>query len=1093
MMRKFLPFKQIFGFVAFFMLMLLGKGTFAQVTTSSIVGRVNDPKGEVVPGATVQAIHEPTGTNYGTVTKNNGEYTLPNLRVGGPYTLTVSAVGFATKKFENISVALGTPLSVNIIMEESSSTLNEVTVTAGKGDVISSVRNGSSTFIPLRQMQSLPTINRSVQDFTRLTPQANTAGSGVSFGGQNNRFNQFTIDGANATDAFGLTSSGTNGGQANLNPISIETIQEMQVVLSPYDVTYGGFTGGGINAVTKSGANDFHGSVYGQYQNEKFVGKSQSYNETITRNPYPEFKNQTFGASLSGPIVKNKLFFYLNGERFVKSTPLAFDPTVAGSGSRANKDSLEVLRQFMINNYNYDPGSYGAINNENKSTSLFGRLDWNINSKHTLTLRHNYINGSNDILSRTATSVPFSNTGYKFFSKSNSTVLELNSNFSPNASNVLRLTYNTVRDRRASNFFPGLTINSYDLSQRATITYNLGSENSSQANSLDQDVFTITDNFTLYKGKHTITFGTNNEFFSSKNVFLQGFYGNYTYGVSGTTDPSSISKFMKNTGLTSYNVGFSTNPDRSDRASANLRAAQLSVYAQDIWSMTDRFKLTYGLRIDMPLFFNDPTENPAVEAAFPGYKTSQMPKANPLFSPRVGFNWDVKGDASTQVRGGAGLFTGRLPFVWISNQFSNTGVTQINYSVSNTNAANIATLAGIKYNFNPNDPHAGAYIPASVTAAPPVINVIDRNFKFPQVFRANLAVDQKLGFWGLIGTLEGIYTKTLNNANYENLNLSENGEGSVTLGSTTRPLWTKRVTTAFTDVIKLKNTNQGYSYSLTAQVQKPYDRGWSGSIAYTYGRTKSLTDLTSSVAYSNWRFAYATNGLNRLDLANSNFDMGSRIIGSLSKEFKYAKNFATTITLIYTGQSGLRASYLYNRTITGDDITGSTNNTLVYVPASAAEANFADLRGGATAAEQWTNFQKFASENKFLGDNMGKNAARNGDRLPFEHHFDVRIAQDFIYGKHKLQVFFDVLNVGNMLQSKWGRAYSLSNQSSTLFTVLTSGSQTQNGTAFTPTAAKPALQFNVNNMNNIEGTYRPYIVSDFSSRWNAQIGARYSF
>ncbi len=1093
MMRKFLPLTRALGVMVTLLLLLAGKTTYAQVTTSSIVGRITDNNGEALPGATVKATHEPTGTVYGTVTRENGQYTLPNLRVGGPYSLEVTFVGYTPKKLTDLAVALGTPLSANITLEGGSANLQEVTVTADKGSVISSVRNGASTYISLRQMQSLPTISRSVQDFTRLTPQANTAGSGTSFAGQNNRYNQFTIDGANASDAFGLAGTGTNGGQANLNPISIETIQEMQVVLSPYDITYGGFTGGGINAVTKSGSNTLHGSVYGQFQNEKFVGKSASYNETTTRNPYAEFSNKTFGASLSGPIIKNKLFFYLNGERFVKSTPLAFDPTIAGSGSRVNADTLAVLRQYMITNYGYDPGTYGALNNENKSTSLFGRLDWNINQKHTLTLRHNYVNGSNDALSRTPTAVPFSNTGYRFVSKSNSTVLELNSNFSSKASNVLRLTYNTVRDSRATGFFPGLTINSYDLGQKATITYNLGSENSSQANSLDQDVITLTDNFTLYKGKHTITFGTNDEFFSSKNIFLQGYYGNYTFGVGGTTDPSSISNFFANKGLTQYNVGYSTSSNPADKAAANLRAAQLSVYAQDVWNTTDRLKLTYGLRLDLPVFFSDPAENTAFATAFPGYSTSQMPKGKLLFSPRVGFNWDINGDASTQVRGGAGLFTGRIPFVWISNQLSNTGVTNINYSVSNSNAAGREALAGIKYNFNPNDVHAGAYIPTSVTTASPVINVIDRDFKFPQVFRANLAVDRKLGIWGLVGTLEAIYTKTLNNANYQNLNLSENGEGTVTLGTTTRPLWTKRNTTSFGDVLLLKNTNKGYSYSLTAQLQKPADRGWSGMIAYTYGRTKSLTDLTSSVAYSNWRFAYATNGLNRLDLANSNFDMGSRIVGNLSKEFRYAKNFATTITLIYTGQSGQRMSYLYNRTITGDDISGAASNTIAYIPSNLSEANFADIRGGATAAQQWTDFQAFAQANSYLKETMGKNSVRNGDRLPFENHFDLRLAQDFIFGRNRLQVFFDVLNVGNLLNKDWGRAYSLSNQSVNLFTVVNSGAQTQNGTAFTPTAAKPAVQFNINNMNNINGTYRPYFVSDFASRWNAQIGARYSF
>lgn len=1094
MNRKSLLFRTACLMLFVFSLSFLSGKVQAQVTSTTISGRITDVKGETLPGATIKALHEPTGTVYSTISSEQGQYTLPNLRVGGPYKITVTFIGLITKEISDVVTTLGSPVTINVALEDASQTLNEVVISGGKGNLISTSRNGTSTFISSRLMQSVPTISRSVSDFARLTPQANTAGSGVSFGGQNNRYNQFTIDGANATDGFGLGATGTNGGQANVNPISIETIQEMQIVLSPYDVTQGGFTGGGINAVTKSGANQFHGSVYGQMQNEGFIGKSAGYNDVVTRNKYPDFSNKTFGASISGPIIKNKLFFYANAERFVKSTPLAFDPTLSGSGSNANVDTLQALRTFITSKYGYDPGNFGAINNENKSTSLFGRLDWNINEKNTLTLRHNYVDGSNDIRSRTANSVVFENAGYKFLTKSNSTVLELNSNISSKASNVLRFTYNTIRDKRASNLFPALTINNYDAIKKLTIQYNLGSETSSQVNGLDQDIFTITDNFTLYKGKHTITFGTNNEFFNSENLFLQGFYGNYTYGVANNTNTTNIANFMANKGLTAYTTGYSTSTDPNDKAPASLHAAQFSVYGQDVWSVKSNFKLTYGLRIDMPVFFNKPAENAAFNAdeTFKSYdvKTQQMPKATPLFSPRVGFNWDVKGDASTQLRGGAGLFTGRVPFVWISNQMSNTGVASLNYT------APAASLATIPFKFDPNDAHLGAFIPATATKPISVINVIDKNFKFPQVFRANLAVDQKLNVWGLIGSLEGVFTKTVNNANYKNINISENGEGTVKLGPTTRPLWTKRTSAAYSDVLLLTNTSKGYSYNLTAQIQKPYSKGWSGFMAYTYGRSKSITDLTSSVAFSNWRFAYATNGLNRLDAANSNFDMGSRLVGTISKEFRYSKNLATTFTLIYTGQSGQRISYLYSRTITGDDIAGSASgnaNTLVYLPKTAAEANFVDISKGATASQQWADFQTFAAGNKYIGDNLGKNSKRNEDRTPFEHHFDLRVSQDFILSKHKLQIFFDVLNIGNLVNKDWGRNYTAANQSVTLFTVVNSGNQTQDGKAITPTTAAPALQFNINSMTDIKGTRRPYAVSDFTSRWQSQLGVRYSF
>ncbi|MFL5787703.1 MAG: hypothetical protein ACJ748_06600, partial [Flavisolibacter sp.] len=754
----------------------------------------------------------------------------------------------------------------------------------------------------------------------------------------------------------------------------------------------------------------------------------------------------------------------------------------AGSGSNFDVKTLDDLRQFLIKNYGFDPGSYGAINKQNYSTSFFGRIDWNINDKNKLTIRHNYVEGSNDIISRSANSIVYSNGGYKFVNKSNSTVLELNTNFSNTSSNVLRLTYNAIRDKRSTPFFPTLTI------VNGGLTYNLGSENSSQVNGLNQDIFTVTDNFTLYKGRHTFTFGTNNEFYKTTNLFLQNYFGNYNYGGGNTNGLTNISDFEANKTPFTYNVGYSTKGG-NDKAEAKLRAAQLAAYVQDVYSVSDRFKLTYGLRIDLPVYFNRPPANSAFDtaAAFALYnvKTEQMPKNYSLISPRVGFNWDVNGNATTQLRGGAGLFTGRVPFVWISNQFSNTGVTNISYFA---NAA-AAASNNIHFNYNPNDVHAGAYIPSSVAPVATTINVIDNNFKYPQVFRANLAIDQKLPVWGLIGTIEGIYTKTLNNVNYQNLNLTYYPDSSVRLGSTeVRPFWTQRVTKTYADVIDITNTNKGFSYNLTAQLNKPYSKGWYGMVAYTFGHSTSLNDLTSSVAYSNWRFAYATKGLNNLDLTTSNYDLGSRIIGTISKEIKYAKRFATIYTLVYTGQSGAAISYLYNKTITGDDQSGATSNTLVYIPKNFAEANFVAFNrtvNGSTIsvspAQQWADFQIFVYSNRYLKDHVGMNTQRNGDRLPFESHFDARIAEDILVMKgHKLQITFDVLNVGGLLNKDWGKSYSLSNQSINLFTVASN-------------TTKPTFNFDLTKFSNINGIYRPYFVSDFTSRWNAQLGVRYSF
>jgi hypothetical protein len=1079
----------------------------AQVTTGIITGTVKDNKEQALVGATVTTIHLPTGTTYSTTSRKGGSFNLPNLKVGGPYKITISYVGFENRTFEDVTLSLGTPLNIDAVLSDKGTTLENVIVTStSRSNIINTKRTGASTLISSRQMQTLPTINRSVQDFARLTPQAkagnngNDGGStGISFAGQSNRYNQFSIDGANASDAFGLTSSGTNGGAANINPISIEAIQEIQIVLSPYDVTQGGFTGGGINAVTKSGTNKLHGSLYGQYQNQDFVGKSSAYNPTIERLPYGDFKNKTFGASLGGPIIKNKLFYFVSGERFKKSIPIGFDPTIAGSGSKVNADTLKAIRDFMLKNYGFDLGSYGALNNENESTSLFARIDWNISNKHKLTLRHNYVDGSNDIArSRTATAAFFENTGYKNKNTTNSSVIELNSTFSSSISNVLRLTYNAVRDARKTSDAPNLFISNYDAVQKTNISYTLGSEFSSAANSLDQDIFSITDNLTLYKGSHTVTFGTSNEFFKSSNVFLQGFYGAYTYSQGGTTT-NNISNWMNNTGMTAYTIGYSAG-GRGDRAAAVLKSAQLSAYAQDVWSTSKNFKLTYGLRVDLPYISSNPAENTAFNAAFAALdvRTDQMPKRRLMYSPRVGFNWNLA-EEGLQIRGGLGLFTGRIPFVWISNQFSNTGVATklVPFTAAQILANNI------KYNFNKDDPQFGAYIPATGATAAAVINVIDKDFKFPQVFRANLAADKKLGNTGLISTFELVFTKNINNASYSNLNISENGESTLALGPTTRPYWSQTRNANFAQVIKLSNTSKGYSFNGTAQLQRPFMNGWGGSIAYTYGTASSLNDLPSSVALSNWRGVQTANGLNKPELSTSNFDMGSRITGYISKEFKYAKHFATTVTLFYSGQSGQRLSYLYSQrsstNITGEDAGNNSATSLVYIPSNFSEANFADITNGKTASQQWADFQAFQASNPYLQKRAGQNAERNGDKLPFENHFDLRIAQDFLLKNHKLQIFFDVVNVGALLDKSWGRSYGTGTTPDGFFPITTNlfspvvGAQRRDGVAFTATVNNPAFQFNLNSFTQIGSQYKAYNVNNFTSRWNSQIGVRYSF
>jgi outer membrane receptor protein involved in Fe transport len=1112
---------------------------WAQVTTGALTGFVKSDKGEVLTGATVTAVHVPTGSKYTTIVNKTGQYTIPNVRVGGPYTLTIHFTGFKDAIFEDVNVSLGNPVEINADLSTNAQSLQGVTVVgnARGGGISAALKNGASTYISPRLIQDVPTVSRSVQDFAKLMPQAKSAnaagtgnGVGVSFAGQNNRYNQFSIDGASASDVFGLSSNGTNGGQSNINPISLEAIQEMQLILSPYDVAQGGFVGGGINAVTKSGTNQFHGALYGVTQPKGLIGKSASYNSTISRNPiYGDYYNRTYGASLGGAIIKNKLFFYVNYEHFEKSTPLAFDPTVSGSGSKVDTAAMGGLSRFLQSKYGYNTGTYGAISNNNASNSYFARLDWNINDKNKLVLRFNHVDGYLDVLSRSATSASFANSGYRINNKSDSYVAELNSSFSSRSSNVLRLTYSHIYDYRSTSLFPNISLTQYNSTNgvNANISYSVGSEFSSAANSLDQKVITVTDNLTLYRGKHTLTLGTNDQFFRSSNVFLQGFYGSYAYGTtSATPNPTnSFANFMNNTGMTSYGTINYSNNASDPYAPAKVNAAQFSAYVQDIWSPNSNFKLTYGLRVDLPVFFTKPDENASFNSTFASYgvSTNTMPKTSPLFSPRAGFNWDVNGDGSLRIRGGAGLFTGTVPFVWISNNFSNTGIKSSGYSATTPAAIAAAPGGPITFNYNTSDPHLGAYVPPAANAVP-VINVVDKKFKFPQVFRSNIAADKKLNVWGLVSTFELVFTKTLNNAQYTNLNQNPNGDGVVNIGPTTRPLWANGtgvsfpayVSNKYQQVIELSNTSKGYSFTGTVQIQKPISHGWSGSLAYTYGLSSSVNDLTSSVALSNWRSPITLNGLNNTQLSTSNYNLGNRIVGYLSKQFKYAHDkLSTTFTVIYTGQTGQGFSYVYGNNILGDYGSSTGATTLAYIPKTSAEANFADIKNtttGAvttTAAQQWANFQSFVAANPYLAKHQGENTERNGDHMPFENHFDFRIAQSFQLRKHKLEVYFDILNFSNLLNKSWGWSYSSISStadgfftaSSTLFSTVSSGSLTgvnavtQNGVVVSsaPSASKPYFNFNINNYTNINGQYKPYQVSDFTSRWNGQIGARYSF
>ncbi|WP_316840094.1 carboxypeptidase regulatory-like domain-containing protein [Pedobacter gandavensis] len=1052
-MKKSLLFKVaviIFAFVGFI------SNVNAQVTTSNLNGIVADAKGPL-PGATIVAVHNPTGTKYTASSNGDGRYSFANINTGGPYTVTASYIGYKLEKIEGIYLKLGETFTLKIKLSEGGQDLQEVQVIAKNSPVMNSKRTGASTTIGKKQIEEMPTLSRSLSDITRLTPQAN----GNSFAGANNRFNNITIDGAVNNDVFGLSSNGTPGGPAGTQPISLDAIQEVQVLLAPYDVTQGSFTGGGVNAITRSGTNTVEGSAYFLGRNQNTIGKSIDGLNTKAN----EFYNTTFGARIGLPIVKNKLFFFTSVEATRVQTPTTFN--AGDPGSIISKADAQAIADSTKKFYGYNVGSYDEVQTKTQSNKFFARLDWNINDKHQLTLRHNYINAYDDNLSRSTTGFRFGNNGYRFKNNQNVSILELRSRFNQNLSNNLIVGYSRIRDSRNINgdLFPQVTINNINGASTQSLTF--GSERSSGANELDQDIFEFTDNLKLVAGKHTFTLGTHNEFFKFRNLFINNVNGFYQF--------NNISDYNKKLPAR-VQAAYSIVPG-DNRPAAEFAAAQLGFYFQDEIEVDDNFKLTAGLRVDVPLFFDKPLHNPLVATTFPGYDTSKLPSGQILVSPRMGFNWDVTGDRAMQVRGGIGLFTGRVPFVWMANQFTNSGM--LYGSVDQNNPPALV-------------PDPNQQSTAGTQGKTYEVNLLANQFKLPQVLRYSLGTDIKLP-GGVLATLDGIYSKTVNNVTYSNINIKgQTGviPSALSGGADNRPAYGGKVNSTFTNVLLLDNTNKGSSYTLSAQLSKTFDFGLSAMAAYTYGKSEDVNSGASSTAYSNWQFVQIVQDPNNAPVAYSNFDLRHRVIGSLSYGVNYGKNktFGTSISMFYIGKSGSPFTYLYFGDVNGD---GANQNDLLYVPRNASEIKLVPYYsrnaqnavvvtpGTATPAEQWTALDNYISNDPYLSKRRGQYTERNAARMPWEHQFDVRIMQDLggmIHGtKNRLQLSVDIINFGNLLNKDWGRKYFVANSASTLVNYSTTNAADRGFNFKTPTNGQA------------------YTESAFDSRWQAQVGIRYIF
>ncbi|HEX8429522.1 TonB-dependent receptor [Hymenobacter sp.] len=1035
-------------------LLLSARAGWSQgATTSAMNGAITDQTGAALPGATVIAIHTPTNTQYVAPTNAEGRYNIQNMRVGGPYTVRATFIGYQDATREGVFLTLGQNLRLDINMSEATQQLSEVIVSGRPDPVISAGRTGAATTVQREQIERLPTLNRSLQDFIRISPQA-TGGGSSSLGGANNRYNNITIDGAVNNDVFGLSGTGTPGGQAGTGPISLDAIQELQIVIAPYDVTLGNFTGGGVNAVTRSGTNNLSASIYGFGRNQSIVGRSV----TEPRTRAADFYNYQTGFRVGGPVVKDKVFFFLNGEINRRSEPLSFVPGT--STSRLDLNVINQIASTALERYGYEVGEAGDITRRTQSNRIFGRLDFNLSDKHQLTVRHNYVDAFDDNITRTSTALRFGSNAYVFNNTTNSSVVELNSNLGT-ISNKLLLSYTRIRDTRD---VPGSLFPTFEINEAGN-RYTFGTERSSGFNELDQDIFELTDNVTKSFGKHNITVGTHNELFKFRNLFINNGVGYYQF--------RSLADFI-NQRPNRLQAAFAT----ANNGEAEFSAMQVGVYAQDEYSPLENLRLTLGVRLDVPFFFDKPTYNPGVTEQFgSNINTQNVPNGQLLWAPRLGFNWDVNNDAKVQVRGGTGIFTGRVPFVWASNSFTNNGLIQ--GAIDITNPTTIQTDV--------------SQIPATYRALNTTeINVLGEDFKLPQVWRTNVAVDFRLP-GDIVATLEGIYSKTVNDIYYQNINLT--APVGRLAGPDQRPVYAattagRRINPNYTNVLLLNNTNQGYRYNATAQLQKQFTNGLNTTVAYTYGRSREINSGTSSTALSNWQFNQVQFDPNNPELGYSVNDRRHRILVTGGYTIHYANNrTATNISLIYEGLAGSPISYVYGQFGTDVNNDGAFSNDLIYIPRNARDPNeIALVTSGSsdtrTLAQVQDQLEAFIQNDPYLRTHRGQYAERFAARTPWTHQIDIRVAQDFNFQaggkKNTLQVSFDIQNVGNLLNNNWGNQYSVLNNAIELLRP-----ETVTGPNVRPTFSFPATFATNGN--------RGYDIAPFNSRWQGQLGLRYTF
>ena len=1089
--------------------------TYAQITTSSMSGRVTDADGAIVPAATVIAVHTPSGTQYYSITDNAGNYRIHNMRIGGPYTVTVSYVGYADAVYGNITLRLSENYVQDIVISESATTLEAIVISAGMDNpILTSDKSGTSTNVSSREIDALPTVSRGIQDFTKLTPQAN----GFSFAARDNRMNNFTVDGAGFNNNFGLSSS-LPGGKAE--PISLDAIEEITVNIAPYDIRQSRFTGAAINAVTKSGTNRIHASAYTYQRFKGMAGKTVDGQEVQGAG---ETSKQTWGVRVGGPIIRNKLFFFLSGEFETEdASGVNWRPSTDGVGkadqfiSRTSEADLERVKQHLISTYGYDPGKYKDWDPfKVRNYKILARVDWNISRNHKLMVRYNdvvgsYMNVTNATsapsgLSRassarmSANSIAFQNNFYGMENTVRSITGELNSTLGARMTNQFYATYTHIRDGRTSpndkladplNRFPHV-----DIWKDGDAYMSFGYELFTFHNEVLNNTWNIVDNLTINLNRHTVTLGASFEHLYVRNSYIREGTGYYRY--------NSVDDFLNNATPSAF--GLTYGYYGNDAPGQMLTFGYAGVYAQDEWQVTPRFKLTYGVRLEMPFYFDKMDTNLAIRDKTAGFgdisypesgialkggawDVGTWPKSKVTINPRIGFNWDVTGDRSLQLRGGTGIFSGMMPFVWFTNQVGGAAMIQ-----SPELAWNAAACAAYGLKFNPDYKALIAADPTTFPSEPNPnylpnnanIAMVDKDFNFPQVWRSNLGVDVELP-WNMIFTGEALFTKDINAVTQVNAN--ETAPVGTMAGADNRPVWdnNRKVNPSLSSAMMLTNTNKGYQFQLTAQLTKNFSKGLSGMIAYTYTNAKDVSANPGSTAYSVWTANASAYSLNDPRLSYSNFSIPHRLIGNLTYRVEYLRHLATTIGLVYQGMPAGRWSYTYSGDVNRD---GSSNSDMMYIPASPSEISFVDA-GGMTAQQQSAAFFEYVDNNKYLSAHKGGYAERFGDVRPWIHRFDIKVLQDVFvnFGKDNrltLQVSLDMLNVGNLLNDSWGCYYyhALSSYDNVMPLRVVAG-----GTA----TAAPTFRLNANDVADFKtkSQLTKYVSTD--STWSMLLGFRLLF